>query len=141
MPRYAALSISPVFGTPVAALIVTVMQAGTPAELVKGPNVLKNRVPGVPIPPGHVFPAQVLGVPSRPSRSACVESDDVSVLDGMVSFVPPVQVGTVIWIVLPPFGKVRFRSNSISVPQAKLLAVWILNGVEFVAVESMTMLG
>ena len=35
------------------------MQAGTPAELVKGPNVLKNRVPGVPIPPGQAFPSQV----------------------------------------------------------------------------------
>ena len=54
-----------------AALIVTVMQAGTPAEFMKGPNVLKNRVPGVPIPPGQAFPAQPLGVPSRPSRSAC----------------------------------------------------------------------
>src|SRR5882724_1142709 len=117
------------------------MQAGTPAELVKGPNVLKNRVPGVPIPPGQAFPAQPLGVPSRPSRSACVESDEVSVLGGIVPLVPPVHVGTVIWIVLLPFGKVRFRSNSISVPQPKFSAVWILNGVEFVPVASMTMEG
>src|SRR5215831_19608549 len=126
-------------GPGTATLIVTVMQAGTPAELVKGPNVLKNRVPGVPIPPGQAFPSQVLGVPSRPIRSACVESDVVSVLGGIATLAPPVHVGTVIWIVLLPFGKVRFRSNSISVPQAKVSAVWILNGVEFVPVASMGM--
>src|SRR5215813_10877796 len=115
-------------GPGTATLIVTVMQAGTPAELVKGPNVLKNRAPAVPIPPGPRFPAQLLSVPSRPIRSVCCESDDVNVLGGIVSLAPPVHVGTVIWMILLPFGKVRFRSNSISVPQAKLSAVWILNG-------------
>ena len=62
-------------------------------------------------------------------------------LGGIVWLGPPVQVCTVTGTVLLPFGKVRVSSNSISVPQANELDVWIWNGVEFVPVASMTMLG
>ena len=57
-------------------------------------------------------------------------------LGGMVWSAPPVQVGTVNGTVLLPFGKVRFRSNSISVPQANDSDVWIWNGVAFVPLAS-----
>src|SRR5437868_1890803 len=116
------------------------MQAGAAAMLVKL-NVLKNRVPGVPIPPGQAFPPQPLGVPSRPIRSACVKSAAVSMLCGIVWSAPPVQVGTLNETVLLPFGKVRFRSKSIFVPQANELDVETWNGVEFVLVASMAVLG
>jgi len=62
-------------------------------------------------------------------------------LGGIVWLAPPEQVGTVTGTVLLPFGKVRFRSKSIFVPQANELDVETWNGVEFVPVASMTMLG
>ena len=55
-----------------------------------------------------------------------------STLDGIVWLAPPVQVGTLNETVLLPFGKVRFRSKSIFVPQANELDVETWNGVEFV---------
>ena len=79
---------------PRAALIVTVKHRGAPALLVKV-NVLKLRVPAVLIGAGHFFPLHVLGLPSRPIRSGCVESLVVTWLDGIVWSGPPAQVGMV----------------------------------------------
>ncbi len=113
-------------------MIVTVKQAGAAPLLVKL-NVLKNRVPGETDSARAGFSTAAARLHHHARvRSACVRSVAVSTLGGIVWSAPPVQVGTLNETVLLPFGKVRFRSKSIFVPQGNELDVEIWNGVEFV---------
>jgi hypothetical protein len=84
---------------------------------------------------------QVLGTPSRPRRSLWVKSLVVSEYGPKLWFAPPPQVGTENAIVFVPLAYVTLSDKAIGVPQAKVFATEILNGVVFRPLPSISMSG